>query len=107
VGEEVRQDPGKGLPHRGGSGEEDKRLGVFNNFILHTLTFIFCWTEHLFPLITEAPLPLNVIMAINYSIFLKGVTANFEIDSSIGVEASQLYPEVKYTTVEEYLSRFV
>ena len=46
-------------------------------------------------------------MAINYSLFLKGVTTNFEIDPSIGVEASKLYPEVKYTTVEEYLSRFI
>lgn len=49
---------------------------------------------------------MNVIMAINYSLFLKGVTTNFEIDPSVGVEASQLYPDVKYTTVEEFLGGF-
>lgn len=51
-------------------------------------------------------MPLNVLVAINYSLFLKGVTANFEIDPSVGVEASELFPDVKYTSIEEYLSRF-
>jgi hypothetical protein len=32
---------------------------------------------------------------------------NFEIDPSWGLEASELYPDVKYTTVEEYLDQFV
>ncbi|KAK6115328.1 hypothetical protein DH2020_007597 [Rehmannia glutinosa] len=31
----------------------------------------------------------------------------FEIEPSFGVEASELYPDVKYTTVEEYLDQFV
>ncbi|GMI91264.1 phenylcoumaran benzylic ether reductase 1 [Hibiscus trionum] len=30
-----------------------------------------------------------------------------QIQGFVGVEASELYPKVKYTTVEEYLSRFV
>ncbi|KAK7320757.1 hypothetical protein VNO77_30527 [Canavalia gladiata] len=36
-----------------------------------------------------------------------GDCTNFEIDPSFGVEASQLYPEVKYTTVDNYLNAFV
>ncbi|CAK9312665.1 unnamed protein product [Citrullus colocynthis] len=57
--------------------------------------------------IQEAPLPINVILALNHSIFVKGDQTNFEIEPSFGVEASDLYPDVKYTTVDEYLSRFV
>ena len=56
---------------------------------------------------SEAPLPLNVILALNHSVFVKGDQTNFEIEASFGVEASALYPEVRYTTVDEYLSRFV
>ncbi|ONK66318.1 uncharacterized protein A4U43_C06F6450 [Asparagus officinalis] len=55
----------------------------------------------------EAPFPINIVMAINYSIFVKGDTTNIKIDPSFGVEASELYPDVKYTTVEEYISRLV
>ncbi|KAL6215870.1 hypothetical protein ACLB2K_015296 [Fragaria x ananassa] len=53
--------------------------------------------------ILEAPIPINVILAINHSVFVKGDHTNFEIEPSFGVEASELYPDVKYTTVEEAL----
>ncbi|CDP19242.1 unnamed protein product [Coffea canephora] len=33
--------------------------------------------------------------------------ANFEIKASFGIEATELYPDVKYTTLDEYLSQFV
>ena len=54
----------------------------------------------------ETPFPANISTAISHSIFVKGDQTNFEIGPD-GVEASQLYPDVKYTTVDEYLSRFV
>ncbi|GAB2267334.1 Eugenol synthase 2 [Dionaea muscipula] len=57
--------------------------------------------------IQEAPVPINVILAIRHSVFVKGDQTNFEIEAPFGVEASQLYPGVKYTTVDEYLDRFV
>ncbi|XP_057810053.1 phenylcoumaran benzylic ether reductase TP7-like [Salvia miltiorrhiza] len=50
---------------------------------------------------------LNVIVWINHSIFVKGDQTYFEIDPTVGVEASQLYPDVKYTTVDDYLNNFV
>lgn len=56
---------------------------------------------------SEAPIPLNVVLAISHSVFVKGDHTNFEIDPSFGVEASELYPDVKYTTVDEYLNRFL
>ncbi|XP_059306372.1 isoflavone reductase homolog A622-like [Lycium ferocissimum] len=40
-------------------------------------------------------------------VFVKDDSANFEVDPSIGVEATELYPEVKCTTVNEYYNKFV
>ena len=57
--------------------------------------------------IAEAPLPINIMIAINHSIFVKGDQTNFVIESSFGEEASDLYPDVKYTTVDEHLQQFV
>ncbi|KAJ7957749.1 Isoflavone reductase-like protein [Quillaja saponaria] len=50
---------------------------------------------------------VNIILAINHSAFVHGDQTNFEIEPSFGVEASELYPDVKYSTVEEYLEQFV
>lgn len=66
---------------------------------------MWCWL--IVRPIAEAPLPLNVILSISHSVFIKGDHTNFEIEPSFGVEASELYPDVKYTTVDEYLSVFV
>ncbi len=55
----------------------------------------------------EALVPANLILSICYSVYVKGDQTNFEVDSLVGVEASALYPDVKYTTVDEYLSQFV
>jgi hypothetical protein len=38
---------------------------------------------------------------------VKGDHTNFEIDPSFGVEASELYPDVHYITVDEYLNRLL
>ncbi|KAF2317640.1 hypothetical protein GH714_033038 [Hevea brasiliensis] len=51
--------------------------------------------------------PGNVKLALSHAVFVKGGQTNFEIEPSFGVEASQLYPDVKYTTVDEYLNQFV
>ncbi|KAJ4728537.1 putative Isoflavone reductase [Melia azedarach] len=40
-----------------------------------------------------------------YHVCYEGCLTNFEIGN--GEEASQLYPEIKYTTVEEYLQRYL
>ena len=57
--------------------------------------------------LAEASVPLNVILSISHSVFIKGDHTNFEIEPSFGVEATELYPDVKYTTVDEYLNQFV
>ncbi|XAR61746.1 hypothetical protein NMG60_11016253 [Bertholletia excelsa] len=68
---------------------------------------IYIPEEQLLKQIQEAPVPINLFLAINHSVFVKGDQTNFEIEPPFGVEASELYPDVRYTTVEEYLDRFV
>ena len=61
-----------------------------------------------FPLfLAEASAPLNAILSIDHSVFIKGDQTNFEIEPSFGVEASEIYPDVKYTTVDELLNQLV
>nr|XP_043635551.1 eugenol synthase 1-like [Erigeron canadensis] len=63
--------------------------------------------EQILKLIQESGFPNSIFIALNHSIFVNGDLTNFEIKPSFGVEASELYPDVKYTSVEEYLDRFV
>ncbi|KAG6434650.1 hypothetical protein SASPL_106290 [Salvia splendens] len=73
----------------------------------NTLEKIYVPEDQLLKQIEESPMPVNVILSINHSVFVKGDQTYFEIDPAVGVEASQLYPDVKYTTVDEYLNQFV
>ncbi|XP_021912665.1 isoflavone reductase-like protein [Carica papaya] len=82
-------------------------VSLWEKKIGKTLEKIYIPKEQVLKNIQEAAVPLNVILSINHSVFVKGDHTNFEIEDSFGVEASQLYPDVKYTTVEEYLDQFV
>lgn len=75
--------------------------------ILKILMFNMFFYCPVFSFFAESPVPINVILSISHSAFVKGDQTNFEIESSFGVEASALYPDVKYTTVDEYLNQFV
>jgi len=48
------------------------------------------------------PYPDNMAFIFIYSAFVKGDLTYFDIESSGGVEGTQLYPHVKYTTVSEF-----
>ncbi|KAF5468496.1 hypothetical protein F2P56_012642 [Juglans regia] len=80
---------------------------VWEKKIGKTLEKIYVPEEKLLKDIQESPIPINVILSINHSVLVKGDHTNFEIEPSFGVEASELYPDVKYTTVDEYLDQFV
>ncbi|XP_051148210.1 probable pinoresinol-lariciresinol reductase 3 [Andrographis paniculata] len=59
--------------------------------------------EELLQKIHETPYPENMQMVFIYSVFVKGDQTYFDIASSNGVEGTQLYPLIKYTTVSEIL----
>ncbi|PON86002.1 Hopanoid-associated sugar epimerase [Trema orientale] len=82
-------------------------VSLWERKIGKTLEKEYILEDQLLKNIREAPAPINVILSIGHSVFVKGDHTNFEIEPSFGVEASELYPDVKYTTVDEYLNQFV
>ncbi|KAE9457045.1 hypothetical protein C3L33_11069, partial [Rhododendron williamsianum] len=82
-------------------------VSLWEKKIGKTLERIYVPEHEVLKQIQESPIPFNVIFAISHSVFVKGDQTNFVIEPSFGVEASELYPDVKYTTVEEYLDQFV
>ncbi|KAG4214331.1 hypothetical protein ERO13_A01G114800v2 [Gossypium hirsutum] len=82
-------------------------IALWEKLIGKTLEKTYVPEDQLLKQIQESPIPINIMLAISHSIFVNGDCTNFEIDPSFGYEASELYPQVKYTTVEEGLSRFV
>ncbi len=82
-------------------------VSLWENKIGKTLEKVYVPEEQVLKDIQEAPVPINVFLAISHSIFVKGVHTYFEIEPSFGVEASELYPEVKNFSVDEYLNQFV
>jgi uncharacterized protein YbjT (DUF2867 family) len=82
-------------------------VSLWEKKIGKTLEKIYVSEEQLLKDIIESPIPINIILSINHSVFVKGDHTNFVIEPSFGVEASELYPDVKYTSVDEYLNQFV
>ncbi|XVF36083.1 hypothetical protein REPUB_Repub19eG0027700 [Reevesia pubescens] len=82
-------------------------VGLWEKLIGKTLEKTHILDDQLLKQIQEAPMPMNVVLAISHAVLVAGDQTNFKIEPSFGFEASELYPELKYTTVEEYLSRFV
>lgn len=67
---------------------------------------IYVPEEQVLKNIQEASFPLNVVLSICHTAFVKGDHTNFGIDPSFGVEASEVYADVKYTPVDEILSQY-
>ncbi|XP_041996502.1 probable pinoresinol-lariciresinol reductase 3 [Salvia splendens] len=63
--------------------------------------------EELLKRIQETPYPENMQMVFIYSVFVKGDQTYYDINSSNGVEGTQLYPHVEYTTVSQFLDKLV
>lgn len=47
------------------------------------------------------------MLAICHAVLVKEVTSNYELDPSFDVEASKIYPKVKYNTADNCLKSFV
>ncbi|XP_042492521.1 isoflavone reductase-like protein [Macadamia integrifolia] len=82
-------------------------ISLWENKIGKSLEKIYVPEEHLLKKIQESPYPINLLLSICHSAFIMGDNTKYEIDPAIGVEASELYPDVKYTTVDEYLNQLV
>ncbi|GMH25181.1 hypothetical protein Nepgr_027024 [Nepenthes gracilis] len=82
-------------------------VALWEKKIGKTLEKTYVPEDQLLKIIEESPFPKNLMLSIAHCVFVKGEMTNFELDASFEVEASELYPEVKYTTVDEILDRHV
>jgi len=78
-------------------------VGMWENKIGKTLDKHYVPEEQVIKSIQDTQ---DFLLSLYHSTFVQGNQTNFEIGAN-GVEATQLYPEVKYTTVDEYLNQFV
>ncbi|KAI3726513.1 hypothetical protein L1987_66310 [Smallanthus sonchifolius] len=79
-------------------------VSIWESKIGKTLGRTYVSEDQLLKNIQVAPSELSSFLSIIHTISM-GDATSFEIDPSFGVEASELYPEIKYTTVVEYLSQ--
>ncbi|GAY34455.1 hypothetical protein CUMW_276800, partial [Citrus unshiu] len=82
-------------------------VSLWEEKIGKALDRVYVTEEQLLKNIQEASYPLNMILPIGHSAYVLGDQTNFEIEPSFGVEATELYPDVNYTTVDEYLNQFI
>ncbi|MED6181181.1 hypothetical protein PIB30_017156 [Stylosanthes scabra] len=82
-------------------------VSLWENKINKTLHKIYVPEDQILKTIQESSFPRNIILAVCHSLVVNGDCVNYDIEPSFGVEASELYPQVKYTTVDEYMSQFV
>ncbi|CAA7027545.1 unnamed protein product [Microthlaspi erraticum] len=85
----------------------NEMVTLWENKIGKSLEKTYTSEEQVLKSIQETPAPFNILLSLNHSVFVKGDQTNFTIEPSFGLEASELYPDVKYTSIEEYLSDFV
>ncbi|KAF7847229.1 hypothetical protein BT93_L3172 [Corymbia citriodora subsp. variegata] len=82
-------------------------VSLWERKIGKTLERVYVPEEQVLKNIQEAAFPLNLMFAPYLSVFMKGDQTDVKIKPSFGVEASELYPDVKYTTVDRYLDQIV
>ncbi|KAL8231080.1 hypothetical protein R6Q57_000858 [Mikania cordata] len=80
-------------------------VSIWESKIGKTLERTYVSEEQLLKNIQEAPFGLSIVLSIMHSVLINGDATNFEIEPSFGVEASELYPEIKFTSIDEYLAK--
>ncbi|KAJ6346011.1 hypothetical protein OIU78_008625 [Salix suchowensis] len=76
---------------------------IWESKIGKKLEKIYVSEDELLIKIKETPYPDNMQMIFIYSAFVKGDHTYFDIDSHSGAEGTQLFPNVKYATISEFL----
>ncbi|PON74016.1 NmrA-like domain containing protein [Trema orientale] len=82
-------------------------VSLWEKKIGKTLDRFYVPEDQLLKNIHEYPFPLSCFLSFCHYTFVRGDTSIFETEDPSAVDATELYPEVKYTTVDQYLDRFV
>ncbi|XP_006656086.1 phenylcoumaran benzylic ether reductase Pyrc5-like [Oryza brachyantha] len=82
-------------------------ISLWEKKVGKTFERVYIPEDNVLKKIQEFPAPMNFVASVSHSVWVKGDHTNFEIEPSFGVEAIELYPDVKYTTVDEFLNSFL
>ncbi|MCD7462820.1 putative pinoresinol-lariciresinol reductase 3 [Datura stramonium] len=82
-------------------------VGIWEGKIGKTLKRIYITEDELLKKIRETSYPENMELVFIYSAFVKGDQTYFSIESSGGLEGTQLYPHITYTTISEFLDNLL
>ncbi|XVF59656.1 hypothetical protein PTKIN_Ptkin07bG0293300 [Pterospermum kingtungense] len=82
-------------------------VSLWERKIGKTLEKSYVPEDRLLQIIQESPIQWKFVLSFSHPMLVKGEASNFDIEAWFGAEASELYPEVKYTTVDEYLHQFI
>ncbi|KAG5593786.1 hypothetical protein H5410_035018 [Solanum commersonii] len=83
---------------RGNVYSMNELVGIWEGKIGKKLKKIYITEDELLKKIRETPYPENMELVFIYSAFVKGDQTYFSIESSGGLEGTQLYPQITYTT---------
>ncbi|XP_017696180.2 isoflavone reductase-like protein [Phoenix dactylifera] len=86
---------------------QNELISLWEKKTKNTLKRIYLSEEEVMKKIQDTPYAVSFIYAVAHAGFIKGEMTNFEIDPSTGIEASNLYSDVKYITVDECLDKFI
>eukprot|EP00252_Welwitschia_mirabilis_P024477 TRINITY_DN7283_c0_g1_i1.p1 TRINITY_DN7283_c0_g1~~TRINITY_DN7283_c0_g1_i1.p1 ORF type:complete len:108 (+),score=30.22 TRINITY_DN7283_c0_g1_i1:570-893(+) len=67
---------------------------------------IYVTEEQLLKLIADSPFPEDERLGVRHVSYIKGNQTNFKMGEN-DVQATDLYPDVKYTTVDELLNQYI
>ncbi|GLT27859.1 hypothetical protein SLA2020_028300 [Shorea laevis] len=80
-------------------------ISLWENKTARSFKRVHMSEEELVKLTESLPTPKNIPPAILHSLFVKGELMSFEIEDEI--EGSSLYPDYKYTAIDELLELFI
>lgn len=81
--------------------------GIWEKKIEKTLPRVCISEQDLLDLAEANKIPESIVASLTHDIFIKGCQFNFEIDGPHDVELSQLYPEISYTSVEDFFDEYL
>lgn len=85
---------------------QNEAVSLWENKIGKSLDKTFMSEESVLKLMEETPYPQSIGVALIHSVFVRGSHLLMEMGSD-SVEALELYPDIKFTSADEYLDRFL
>jgi len=81
--------------------------GIWENKIKKSLPRVFVSAEDLVRIAEANFMPSSIVAALTHDIFINGCQFKFPIEEPHHVEACELYPDLKYTTMDDFFEGYL